>query len=373
MVDEISNDQIDSQFSGSESDSPVFAEDVFDKAIEHYTSKPSPVGNKQLDADNGSDSDDQTQMQNDGGEEKDSTTTEEGSEDTQVAESTESEFKPYSFKGSVFGKEIDKNFESPEELNRVISKGLASETLYKRLKERDSIIEQLKADAESGKEFEQMAKEDPSRLMDLLIENYMDEQTAANKVLGLFDHYRNLARMSPEEREKDRKLKLADKLIREREAAEKAQQAATEREQQLKLEQQKADDRNWANTELRKQTARFQNLNPEVVKQQILNVMTRVKLSRQEGKPMSMQQATKLLNTYLQPFEQLSSPSATKKRLGDAVNQKKESATSTIQNAARQQARNTSNADAGSSGPMDSEDVFNLIKNKVARGEFKLR
>jgi hypothetical protein len=273
----------------------------------------------------------------------------------------------------VFGEEVETKFESPEDLNKIISRGLASETLYKKMKEKDTVIQSLNADAESGREFESLARENPEALLDLVIEKYMDDERAATKVLKLFEHYREQARMTPEQREHARKLKVADQLIREKEAAQAAAKEAETKQTELRVQQQKVEDRNWANFELKRLTNRFQNLDADLVKQQILNVMTQVRLSRQQGNEMTHQQATQLLARYMKPFEKLTSPAETKRRLGDAINQKKQQSADTIGNAARQQIQRQAPVRGEASGPIDPVDAFDIIKQRVASGQYKLR
>lgn len=366
---EITDAQVDGQFGGGDTPPPS-AGDIFDQAKVHYFEELDPVSTKELDKDKVGENDEKPDT-----DETADTSTEDAKtfEDDEDSKLSESEFKPYSFKGNVFDQEVEKTFESPEELNKIISRGLASETLYKRLKERDTVIQSLQADAESGREVESLAKENPEALIDLVIDKHMSEEQAASKVLELFKHYRNMASMTPEEREHQRKLKLADRLLQEKEAAERAKEEAKREEEKFRLEQQKAHDRDWANYELRRLSTKFQGLDSETIKQQILNVMNRVKLSRIEGQPMSHKQATQLLVQYMRPFEKLTSPAEAKRRLGEATAQKKKDSANSLQTAARQQMGRQAQSSNSSSGPMDSGDLFDIIKSKVAKGELKLR
>jgi len=370
---DVTDTQIDTEFSGGSTptEPTLFdAADIFDQAaVHHFGNKPPIVGTEEIPGATES-ADDDTGNQLSG---EDTEETVNDGDNTQNTEATESEFKPYSFKGRVFGEEVETKFESPEDLNKIISRGLASETLYKKMKEKDTVIQSLNADAESGREFESLARENPEALLDLVIEKYMDDERAATKVLKLFEHYREQARMTPEQREHARKLKVADQLIREKEAAQAAAKEAETKQTELRVQQQKVEDRNWANFELKRLTNRFQNLDADLVKQQILNVMTQVRLSRQQGNEMTHQQATQLLARYMKPFEKLTSPAETKRRLGDAINQKKQQSADTIGNAARQQIQRQAPVRGEASGPIDPVDAFDIIKQRVASGQYKLR
>lgn len=365
---DVTDTQIDSEFAGGAGETkPLFAEDIFNQAVQHFGTEPDPVGSKNVPS---------TEEQDDNEPNTEANIAEEGATDTQQTEGstpTEPEFKPYSFKGKVFGSEVNQEFSSPEELNRVISRGLAAETLHKRWKASQDTIQSLQADAESGREFESFAKENPEALLDLVIEKYMDDERAMNKVLQLFEQYRAVAKMTPEEREHRRKLKVADQLIREKEAAETAKRQLEERNAQVRIEQQKVEDKNWANQELNRYANRFRNLDQSVIRQQILSVYDRMKLSRQQGVPMSSQQASNLLAQYMKPFEKLANPAQVKQKLGEAVNQKKAESANQLANAARQQIGRESVAGSKTTGPIESADIFDLLKQKVAAGQVTLR
>ena len=367
---DVTETQIDSQFAGGDN-TPSLTDpsDIFDQAAVHYFEKGQPTTAKDISPavdDSDEQNIDEETNATDGNAEPDDETSDNSDE-------VQSDFQPYSFKGNVFGQEIEENFESPEELNKIISRGLASETLYKKMKEKDTVIQSLTAEAESGREFESLAKEDPEALVDLIFDKYLTEEGAAQKVLKLFEHYRNLSKMTPEERATQKKLKLADELIRREESLKVEREKTEARQKELKVEQQKVEDRNWANYELKRFQSRFQNLDPELVKQQILNVMTHVRYARQQGHEMTKQQATQLLNQYMKPFEKLTSPTETKRRLGETINQKKQQSADTLGNAARQQIQRQAPAKSESNGPIEVHDAFDIIKQKIANGQYTLR
>lgn len=358
---------IDNEFSGQGSSSQnVFAEDIFDHAKVHYFEKDAtPKSTKQLDKEPANDTGDNSV---EGVDSQSNETSDSESNETQ----TEQQFSPYSFKGSVLGKQVETKIESQAQLDKIISRGLASETIYKKWQDSKNKIQELQAMAESGQAFEGMATENPEALVDLIFEKYLDDVRAGKKILEMFEKYREYAKLSPEERERQKKLKLADQLIQEREEAEKIKQQNSEKEKQLKLAQQKVDDRNWANAELRKYTAKFSNIEQELIKQQILNVMARVQLTRQQGTPMTHLQATQLLQQYLKPFEKLASPSKLKDDAGKASDQKISNSAQSLQNAARGQMRQKTQTES-KPGYLDQADVFDEIKNRILSGKVKLR
>lgn len=88
---------------------------------------------------------------------------------------------------------------------------------------------------------------------------------------------------------------------------------------------------------------------------------------------MSSQQASNLLAQYMKPFEKLANPAQVKQKLGEAVNQKKAESANQLANAARQQIGRESAAGSKTTGPIESADIFDLLKQKVAAGQVTLR
>ena len=358
---------IDSQF-GSETPQPagIDAADIFDQAKEHFVPSSRPVTadpEHSLPSDEGAtEADDETG--NEGA-------TTEGAE-KQDSQSDETEFKPYSFKGSVFKSPVEKTFESPEELNSVIARGLASETLYKRLKERENEIQGLKTRAESGDEFETFARENPRDLVEMIFDKYMDQQASASFVLEKFEELRAYSRLTPEERANKDKLKLADKLLKERELSEQAAAKAKQQQEVLKTQQEASDERNWAQLELRRAMARFDKLEQGVIRDQILGVIAQARLAKQQGASMTQKQMSAKLNQFLKPFEKLSSPSETRRKLGETLDQKKKEASTVVQNAARGQSQSRGSA-SKIPADADSGDIFDMIKKSVLSGKMRLR
>lgn len=368
MSTEVGTDVIDSQFSNGEP-TQFDAGDIFDQAKDHFFSGARDVeqqgkgelGEVSEDSDTSSETDSTSTEQTDG----------QTGEQSQTA--NESDFKSYEFKGQVFGKDIAQKFESPEQLNKVIARGLASETIYKRLKERETQIQELSLRAESGDQFENMAKTDPQALVDLVFDKYLTEEQAAKYTLGKFEHFRNLAKMTPEERERERKLKLADRLLQERDAADKAQQLAKTEQQKLQFQREIEDEKNWANQELRRTKLRFDKLEDSALKDQILNVISYARLAKQQGSPMTLQQMSAKLQQYLKPFEKLTSPAETRRKIGETIDQKKKEATTNIQNAARSQIPSKSNSGNKIPDNTGQDEIFDMIREQVRSGKLKIQ
>jgi len=363
---EVSTEAIDGQFGGqTETSDPVLQADIFDQAKEHYFSgrPPEEASNDLGESENQLDQN--TEETEPAEENQETSETEQNTEET-------SEFKPYAFKGNVFGKEVEQSFDSPEDLNRTIAKGLASDTLYKKLKERDNHIQELKSRAESGDELEAMAKESPRDLVEMIFDKYMSKETVAEYVLEKFEYFRELSRLSPEERANREKLELADKLLKDKRLADEAAKKAEAQQQELVLKRELEDEKNWANLELRRAVARFDKLEQGIIRDQILGVIAQARLAKQQGSPMTQKQMSSKLAQFLKPFERLASPGEARKRLGKAVDQKKQEATTVVQNAARGQATGGGGS-AGNANPPEQGDIFDMIAKQVSSGKLKLR
>ena len=244
-------------------------------------------------------------------------------------------FSPYSFKGSVLGKETEQTFSTQEELDTCIQRGIAAPQIYKNLEDLKKTSAAWKQDAEHVDGLYKLASEDPAGFLDMMFDELIDEAKGADWVYEKFQKYAAEFKKTPAQRDADKKLAAANRIIEEQRRYGEMQRTM----QEQAMEQAMAQDRKFV-TNWREQT--INNMKKDIPAQfhkhaeaQLGLVMKEAKLMVDANPELSVSKACamaeKKLKMLLEPYKGFKSPDAARKELGDAMTQKSQQATSKLQ------------------------------------------
>lgn len=292
-------------------------------------------------------------------------------------QNTEPEWKPYQFKGKVYNEDTEHTFDTPEQLNRVVAKGLASERLYKQFKDLQNKTRELEVSAAKVSDFDELAKEAPHKLLDLVFEKHISEEQAAEWVFNKYKYFHELAKLTPEQREEKKRLREAEMIIEERNRL-REEQAEADRKRKQDLEMRRRQERkDWARSEFRLVKNKYQGiLDDQMIKDQIVAVLNMAdNQERSLGKPLSDRERTSLLNRYLKHYDNIVKKHSAKDTVGKAADDIAKSAKKDLQTAARSQSTQTQTkpAQQQSSKPLSTSDVWAELKRRAANNEISLR
>ena len=283
------------------------------------------------------------------------------------------EFAPYSFKGKVFGKEKVQEFKSKRELDDAIAKGLAAPQLYKMTKEYKTKLAELEPDATWARDAAAMAKENPAELLDLIADELISdehEDVIAEWIYNRYERFAKLAKMTPEEREREKRLREAERIIEERRyLAQEAERVKQERERSA-AEDEKRQFTSWRQSEAQKWLQKIPTEYRESVDAAMRAVVAVARARLDAGHKVTFKDMSKELDKILAPYLHAKSPTQARREAGQAMEAKKNQATAALQGATRQpsQSRSTQGAPVKSAG-----DVFDRFAQLVASGKMKLR
>jgi hypothetical protein len=286
------------------------------------------------------------------------------------AQPAKPQFSPISFKGKIFGQETAQEFKTQKELDAVISKGLAAQHLYTSHKQIKQQLAELEPDANFARDIMAMAKDSPKELLDLLKDDMIPEEVLAEWVHDQFMNFSKIAKMTPEEREYQKRLKEAERIIEERRWLEQENNKLSEQRKLAAEEAEKKEFGLWHQTEMQKWSAKVPTEYREAVSKAMRNVVSWAKVQLDAGKQVSLKELSKELDAILTPYTFAKSPSQHAKEAGKAGEQRRAAATSALQgvvgNAQRQ-------AQPQQKGPQTAEDVFSWAQKRLAQGASRLR
>lgn len=284
-------------------------------------------------------------------------------------------FKPYEFKGKVYDSEVARTFESPEDLNKAISRGLASERLYKEYKSLQNELSDLRVKADKVGHFDQLAESEPEKLLELIFENHISEERAAEWTYNKYKAFHELAKMSPEERQNKQALQAAQKIIAQQKEFEQKQTEAAQARKQEAREASIRERRTWARTEYDLARAKYQgSISEEAIRDQIVAVLNIAdSQERTKGKPLTGRERTALLNRYMKHFDSVVKRSNPSDKLGKATEEMSKQATNKLQTTARSQASQSQTAPKQQpQGKMSQDDVWTKLQEQFKTGKINL-
>lgn len=273
----------------------------------------------------------------------------------------------YVFQGKVMGKDQSLVIETQQQLDKIISQGQAAKQIipeFKRLREENNV---LRSKAERADNLDTLVTKDPKAFLDSIAEN-LDENVLADWVYDRFEEFKKLANMSDEERLRERKVKQADRLLREREMLAKESEAAQKRNEEAKINLEYKRLSNWRDdiqTKLR--TKVDPTLHPWV-DAQIKSVMISYNNTLKSGEEINLAKLNKMIDFTMAPlFERLSKKDMDK-TVRNTLNEKSNTATRELQNHTRQQTTKPTNK----TEPLTSDDIWNRIGSLVGAGKLRL-
>ena len=349
---------------GSAAKAPSSVSEVFDAASEHFFGEEDPVDGVETD-----EVTDDTDATDDADTSDDSGKPPAWSEESEKPKPEVEKFKPYVFNGKVFGEDQVHEFKSEDELNKIITKGLAAPKLHQAYKQLKSEVEDLKGRAEYGENLQAMAKEDPKGLLDLIADDLMPEDVLAEWVHDRYESFSKLAKLTPEQRAERQRVREAERIIEERKLAKQEADRLSQEREKLKADREKKDFELWRGSELTKWTQKIPKEHGESVNTALRAVVAMAKTRLENGEKVSFKQMSTDLERFLAPLVNAKSPAQLRREQGKAMENKKNASTAALQGATRTGAP----AKAPAAGPKSVEDVFDWAAKRVASGHAKLK
>lgn len=351
---------------GGASAAPKSVSEVFDSASQHYFGGDDDEQGDAIDEDTDG-SEEFTGEENT----EEAPATPEWTSETDAPKPEAEAFKPYVFNGKVFGNEMVQEFKSEEELNKVITKGLAAPQLYKAHQDLKAKLAELEPDAQYGRDLANMAKEDPKGLMELMAEDLIPEEVLAEWVHEKYTHFSTLAKMTPEQRAERARIREAERIIEERNYARQETERLNKARESATAEHEKRQFQAWQGSEVAKWESKIPVEHRESVKTAMRAVVAMAKSSLDAGQKVTFKEMSKQLETILSPITHAKSPAQARREAGKAMEDKKKAATAALQGATK--------SGGGQAQPqkapekMKAEDVFNWAINRVGSGHSKFR
>ncbi len=310
----------------------------------------------------------------DTGESSDELTQESLSDGTEVAKPADApaEYKPYEFKGKVFGQEVAKKYETQKELDRVIAQGEAAPKLYQEYKNLLEWKSSVEEDLQYSQDFLKMQTEDPAGLLNLLRDELIPQDVMANWVYEAYHDFKKLAEMGEVEREREMKLREAQRIIQGNKdlESERAKLAQEKEAQTEKTEREKFDQ--WRNKSVADWTKKVPAEYRESISTAMEAVVAMAKAKLDAGKKVTFREMSDWLEKMLAPAVHAKSPSQMKREAGKAMEDKKNQSTNALRGGISSAAANAGQAPA-KTGPVTAANVFDRFSDLVGAGKMKLR
>jgi hypothetical protein len=281
------------------------------------------------------------------------------------------QFSPISYKGKVFGEDVAQEFKTQKELDSALQKSFAAQHLYTAHKNLKQQMAELEPDANFGRDVIAMAKQTPKDLLNLLRDDLIPEEVLAEWVHEEFMRFSKVAKMTPEQRDYEKRLKEAERIIEERQYLEQENKKLSEQRRLAAEEAEKKEFNLWHQSEMAKWTAKVPEEYREAVNKAMRNVVSWAKVQLDSGKSLTTRELSKELEVILKPYTFAKNPAQQRREAGKATEQRRNAATSALQGvtgAAQRQAQTPQQ-----SGPKTAADVFDWAQKRVAQGASKLR
>ena len=289
----------------------------------------------------------------------------------QTTQKPPAQFSPYSYKGKVFGEDRVQEFKTQKELDSVISRGLAAQHLYKAHQETKAKLAELEPDAQWGRDLAAMVKSEPKEFLDLLRDELIPQEVLAEWVHDAYQNFSNLAKMDPETRAKEQRLREYEKMLEERKYLEQEHIRLQEQKARAIEEEESRKFQAWHTAETQKWSAKVPAEYRESVNKAMRAVVGQAKAELDAGKKVTLKELTKNLEDILAPYAHAKSPSQHRREAGAATEQRRQASSTALQGAVNSAQRSTPTQT--SNKPMSVEDVFNWASKRVASGQSKLR
>lgn len=302
---------------------------------------------------------------------EDAVGTSENDQGEQTPQKPAAQFSPYSYKGKVFGEEHAQEFKTQKELDSVISKGLAAQHLYKAHQDIKAKLAELEPDAQWGRDLVSMVKSEPKEFLDLLRDELIPQEVLAEWVHDAYQNFSNLAKMDPETRAKEQRLREYEKMLEERKYLEQENMRLQEQKARAVEEEENRKFQAWHTAETQKWAAKVPVEYRESVNTAMRAVVGQAKAELDAGKKVTLKDLTKNLEGILAPYVHAKSPSQHRREAGAATEQRRQASSTALQGAVNSAQRSTPTQT--SNKPTSVEDVFNWASKRVASGQSKLR
>lgn len=349
-------------------------DDIFDKAAEHIENNwedPRPDHNEvdnpfEDDEDDGFSDEDDSEDKDNKEVNKEGTPREEDDQ--------EEDFKPYTFKATVNGEEVERTFNSKEDLDRALARAEFAPKLYNQVRKMESEMAPLREDAEFGNDVLAMAENDPKSLLDILDQDLIRQDVMSSWVYDKYQDYSKLAKMTPQEQQTYAMQREAEKIIENDRYRRQQDEDRRKRDEQTRIENETKQFNTWLQ---REESKWIKDVPPEYRRNVATAIRTVVGYARREldaNKRVTFKEMSGMIHDILAPYKSSRSPAANEREVAKAVENKKSRATAAVQRAARN-ASGQRPAQSGSKGrkAYTVEDIFNGAEAAIRTGRSKLR
>lgn len=251
--------------------------------------------------------------------------TEDAKKSSALSTSTEvpEQFKEYSFKGKVNGEPVEQAFKTKKDMDRTLANGLLAPKILEAYNGLKTEVSSLREDAQWGRDLQEFARTNPEGFLDHITEHlFPTEEALAAFVYKKFNYFRDLANLTPEQRQMKRQASLAEKLLQEKEHSEQLAREAGEKQQAALREQEVLQAKQWQDKEMNRWKAKIPEEFHEGLQSYFDAVYAYAYRQLDGNKPWTFKHMSEHLNRLLSPLAKIqSSPSQTKKE--ELANNKK--------------------------------------------------
>jgi hypothetical protein len=278
----------------------------------------------------------------------------------------------YQFEGLVGEKNIVLDIQDKAQLDKMISKAIAAQDLYKEHKKMSAELSTYKEKAELLDQIDQLTEKDPIKFMDNLVEDLTEEQEEkfADWLLVQADNLRK----SKVDRERDRILRDAQRIRQEKQMDIQRHERLMQQQEEVRLKSEQQQLSSWANSEFSKYSAKLPAEYKGWVDEQIKYVVAKSRQIMDNGDDVTFEDLSRMLHTQIKPVLGRATPNQVRQEIGKATDAKRQQSLSKLQSSAgrvvQPSARNNRLQELTKSG--DTAGMFDFFGDMVENGSLKL-
>ena len=278
----------------------------------------------------------------------------------------------YRFEGKVGEKAVSMEIKDKADLDKLLTKAVMAQDLYKEHKKVLASMDTYKEKAELLDQIDKLTEENPIEFMNNLVEDLSEEQEEqfADWLLQQADNLRK----SKEQRAYEKEIREARRIRQERESEIKRAQALQERQAQVAAETERKQLSAWANTEFQKYSAKLPAEYKEWIDDQIKYTVAKSRQMMDNGEEVTFEDLSRMLSRQLKPVLSRTTPNQVRQEIGRATEEKKKQSLTKLQATAGRvvapTARNNRLQELAQSG--NTSGIFDFFEEMVDNGSLKL-
>lgn len=282
------------------------------------------------------------------------------------------EFKPYTFKATINGEEVERTFSSPEELDQALAKAEVAPRLYKEAKRLRDEVAKYKDDAEFANDIITTAKEDPQEFLRIMESDLIPMDALSSWVYDKYHEFARVANMSPEQQKQYAMQKEAERIIEENRYSRQMLEKQKEIAQRQRAEVEAKQFNSW----LGREKSNWETSVPPEYKENVsLAIKSVVAYARRQldvGEKVTFREMSGMVSKLLTPYKRSMSPAQREREVARAVEAKKDQATTAVQRAAGVASNTRTDATRGKIATT-VDDIFEGAVAALSTGRSKWR